>query len=158
MDEAPYKRRRPQGNRSLLACLLVLLFALIFSGIAVGTALDTYELYQSGERVEGTVAGLRSKRSSSRGRHGRSKSVRYAVVEYTTKQGETLKEEFNTEGFFFSSYERGDTVEVAYDPNEPSRMCIIGWGNWTFTVIFGAVGLVIFALWCKLIIAYVKER
>ena len=156
MDEAPYRRRQREVGQTLLPCVIVLLFALVFGGVAVGSAYDTYDLYQVGERVEGTVEGFRSKTRS--GRKGRRSSVKYALVSYTTKQGDVLKEEYNVEGNLFSSYERGEKVEVVYDPAEPSRMCITGWGNWTISVIFGAVALVIFSLWCKLVIAYIKER
>jgi hypothetical protein len=92
--------------------LLILVGAVFLLSLGFWMARDTYLLQQRGEVVEATVLDVSS------GRNAR------LDVRYTTKAGRTLED--STSNFVDDTV--GGTVEVVYDPEEPTRMQAADWG------------------------------
>ncbi|MCI0397778.1 MAG: DUF3592 domain-containing protein [Chloroflexi bacterium] len=92
--------------------------------------------------VPGTVTGMRQ--SEAYDSNSGSYYTTYCVsVEYTTADGQTIDANLN-ECSTPPQYERGDSVEVYYDPQEPQRARLKGGagqvvGN-IFVVLFGIIG------------------
>ncbi|ONI78426.1 hypothetical protein BWI15_00690 [Kribbella sp. ALI-6-A] len=106
--------------------LITLLFAIGVLAFAFWVGRDTYLLQHRGEVVPATVLDL------STGKNAR------IEVRYTTKAGQTVQDSTSN----FDEATVGGTVEVVYDPEEPTRMQATDWGfDYVLPGLLGAVGV-----------------
>jgi hypothetical protein len=129
------------GKAFLLPRLIVPLFlgiALLMLGIAAFSGISTYRALTHEVTAQGHVENLRESSDSS------GKPFYYPVVGFCLPD-ETCKTVELTSGSSPASYEVGQEVTVAYDPQKPSNAHIASLGDtigrYTLTLITGVLGL-----------------
>jgi hypothetical protein len=106
--------------------VLYLVVGCVVLTIGCWLARDVYYLQQRGEVVPATVL------HKTNGKNER------IDVRYTTKAGETIED--STSNFVDATV--GGTVDVVYDPREPTRMQAVDWGfDYVLPGIVGAFGV-----------------
>ena len=134
------KRFQEQRKTFRYVSLGMLVGALAFAGASYYVGIGVWELEQTGLSAPGEVIDM-DMRSDSDG-------TTYApIVRYTTQDGT-----FITFTSSMSSnppmYERGDQVDVLYDPenHESNVMIDAGWWNWLLPGVFGGFSLIFFLI------------
>ncbi|MEQ7128677.1 DUF3592 domain-containing protein [Actinopolymorpha sp. B11F2] len=130
-------------NKGRLYALLGGIFGLVGSILLVVTVwvvVSTVSFLSSAERLDGKVVELTEQTSSSSGSNG-SGTAWYPTVEFTV-DGETYSFQ-SSQGSNPPAYEVGDTVEVAYDPDDPNdaRLASVG-AAYFVPLITGGLGIV----------------
>ncbi|WP_432946293.1 DUF3592 domain-containing protein [Kribbella sp. CA-253562] len=106
--------------------LLTLAGAVFLLALGFWMARDAYLLQHRGEVVEATVLDVSS------GRNAR------LDVRYTTKAGQTIEDSTSN----FDEDAVGGTVDVVYDPAEPTRMQAADWGfDYVLPGLLGVAGV-----------------
>lgn len=105
----PAGRRRWHFDREGVMCLVG---ALICLAIGAFQAQDLYLLRHRGEVVDALVL------DETGGRHSQ------ITVRYTTRAGEQVTADTSN----YVEANRGETIQVVYDPREPRRMQAADWG------------------------------
>lgn len=90
--------------------IMGLLIAAAILALAVWLAARTWKWKDSAERGEGKVVEFVRERDGERA----------PVIEFQTREGETVQYRVNTSSMF-SSFSVGDLVPVYYDPDDPQR-------------------------------------
>ncbi|MET7336738.1 DUF3592 domain-containing protein [Nonomuraea sp. NPDC005650] len=119
------------------------LIGLVLLCVGVALAASTASFLASAERTDGTVVGLTERTTTTRGSDGRTRTSTawYPTVEYTV--GGRRHSFQSSTGGNPPSYEKGDTVPVAYDPGDPSDARIASfWSAFLAPVIVGGLGVV----------------
>jgi hypothetical protein len=113
-----------------LGCLVA---AIILAGVGYAEVEDTYLLQHRGVVVTGTVL-----RKNVPFRGSTSITVRFA-----TATGKTVKADTSN----FENAEVGQTIQVVYDPVDPTRMQAVDWGfdYWIPATLFGGGALIMVA-------------
>src|SRR5436190_1067526 len=106
---------------------MCLVAAAIFSGLGYHEAHNLYLLKHRGEVVSATVL----EESGGKSPH--------ITVRYVTRSGETVTEDTSN----YEDADPGETIQVVYDPEDPSRMQAADWGfDYWFPGILGLVAAV----------------
>ena len=109
------RSRRHRGRRSVddrlegVGCLVA---ACVFTAIGYFQIHDLYLLQHRGEVVSGTVL------------HESDGRTPYITVRYRTRAGETVTSDTSN----YEDADPGDTIQVVYDPLDPTRMQAADWG------------------------------
>ena len=156
-----FKMRNRSIGASLASLVLLLIFSVVFCVVGGVMTKEVKKLHEDGVRVTATVVGFKQEKSTPTTRkysRKRNNTTRFAIAEFTTSQGETRRIKCNLEGYLFNSFERGDKVEVILNPYDDSKTCISGWGNWTFPILIMSAGVLLFGVWCKIVISHLKRK
>ena len=156
-----YKRRFQGKSASFVALVLPLIFSVVFCVVGGGRISELKKLHEEGERVTASIVGFKQEKgtpTTKKYSRKRNNTTRFAIVEFTSRQGETRRVKCNLEGYLYNPFERGDKVEVILDPYDNSNTCISGWGNWTFPALITFAGVLIFGIWCKIVISQLKRK
>ncbi|MBW4560130.1 MAG: DUF3592 domain-containing protein [Mojavia pulchra JT2-VF2] len=106
------------------------------TGIMIG--LNTHSFVATAIPAQGTIINLVQR--SSTDSKGRSSSVYYPVVKFSTQSGETKVFESDT-GSNPPGFTKGQQVEVLYSPQKPDSAKINSWSYlWLLPVIFTGLG------------------
>ena len=119
------------------------LVGLVLLGIGIALAASTATFLASAERTDGTVIALTARTSTTRGSggHVRRSTNWYPTVKFTV-DGRSYSFQSST-GSNPPSYEEGESVPVAYDPDDPSDARIASfWAAYLAPLIVGGLGLV----------------
>lgn len=111
-------------------------FGLVFGGVGACSVIADHDNVQNGARAEGTVVSLERRNNPDSG------TTYHPVVEFGDSNGE--RHRFTSSfGSNPASFERGERVEVVYDPWKPEKAIIDSFATrFVFPLIFGAFGLV----------------
>ena len=144
LSEQDMRRRAQKDSKTLrYASLIMLLGALAYSAACTYVGLSVWELEQNGLRVKGEVIDL-DKRSNSDG------TTFAPIVRFDTNEGQTITH-ISLSGSNPPMYQRGDQVEIIYDPANPDLNVMIneGWWNWLLTGILGGFSLIFLLIACS---------
>jgi hypothetical protein len=109
--------------------------------VAIGTFVKELRFVRGAERATGTVIDLQEERSTDS--DGGFHYVYHPVVRFTTAEGRTV--EFRSPSGSSSPPDIGDSVEVLYDPDDPSDAQLSGFFDiWLFPIVSG-IGAIAFA-------------
>lgn len=144
----------------IIAASLLLVVGLVCLAVAATTYLVTNRFVATAEQTTGTVTGLEERTSTRRDAdgHTRRRTVFVPVVRFTTTDGEAV--EFRgSNGSDPPAHDVGDTVTVAYDPDDPSGARIVGFADlYLLPLIFGGVGLVLTAAGVSVLLVRRRHR
>ncbi|WP_329251497.1 DUF3592 domain-containing protein [Actinoallomurus sp. NBC_01490] len=119
------------------------LVGLVLLGAGIAVAASTASFLASAQRTDGTVVELTARTSTTRssGGHTRTSTNWYPTVKFTV-DGRSYSFQSST-GSNPPAYERGESVPVAYDPDDPSNARIASfWAAYLAPLIVGGLGLV----------------
>ncbi|MGC9041514.1 MAG: DUF3592 domain-containing protein, partial [Roseiflexus sp.] len=131
--------RAAWGDRAGWSQVIGIIAAAIKLGVLYGGQMwRTHQQNQIATMVkaQGAVVEVISRTST---RSGERKTLFYAVVEFRTANGETIRFE-DTMGSNPPAYRVGDAVEVLYDPQTPQSAMIDSWWIWMPSTIVMVVG------------------
>lgn len=152
---APKKKEKAgKGNfftRHILPLFFVLLLGGAFTGFGGLSVYEAMELRTHGETAQATVVGHKYERRS--GRRG-SHRTEYAIMQFTTKDGQTIREKNSIGGI---SFDKGEKVTVYYDPQNPKNFDAEGIAPILFPGIFLLAGLGILTFWVYMLISTIRD-
>ncbi|MBD2441068.1 DUF3592 domain-containing protein [Nostoc sp. FACHB-110] len=112
------------------------LFGSIFAGVGsifaisgIFIALNTHSFVAKGISTQGTVIDL--VRHTSRDSNGRRSTAYYPVVKFTPNSGDPVTFEANS-GSNPPAHQRGQQIDILYNPQEPEAATINSWFNFWF--------------------------
>ena len=136
-------------------------FGMVFAGIGAWTYISDLDLVENGARAQGTVVGMDRRYDSDSG------STYRPIVEYRDEGG-TQHRFVSSVGSSPPAFDRGEQVEVIYDPWSPEDAIIdsfttryllpLAFGG--FGLVFGGIGggMLFWVIRRKRIVARLKER
>ncbi|MCB9798867.1 DUF3592 domain-containing protein [Candidatus Nomurabacteria bacterium] len=115
---------------------IMLLFGIVFAGVAIGIFVNSYLFLQTAEHTQGKVVEIVERRDSDG-------DMMYSPkVAFETPTGESIAF-VSAVSSNFPLYDVGEGVDVAYQPNNPHKAKLEGSVvNWIVPVIFGLFGSV----------------
>jgi hypothetical protein len=112
---------------------------LVLLGVGIALAISTAGFQASAERADGTVVALTERTSTNSS--GRRSTEWYPTVEFTV-DGRVYSFDSSV-GTNPPGYTEGDTVSVAYDPDDPSDAQIATfWSAYLAPMIIGGIGII----------------
>ncbi|WP_428667886.1 DUF3592 domain-containing protein [Runella sp.] len=136
-----------------------LFVSIIFSVVGIAITAGGWYAYQSqkkfvaiAQKTSGVVTALEYSRSRKGG------GSYYPIVEFQTPEGRTFS--FRSDvGSNPAPYDRGEQVEVLYNPHDPNEAKLTGfWNLWGLAAIFAGLGSVFTAIGIGTMVASIRRR
>lgn len=112
---------------------------------------QTVKLRTTGKAVDAIITGLEK-------RHDCRQCNTKPIVRYTTTTGQTLEQVISRKRYT-TPWDKGSTIPVLYNPEEPSSVKSAAWSDlWSAVIVFGAAAAGFTLLWIRRLLAPASAR